>query len=504
MITVEKHIKTFKTWQQDWNKYAREVLGVRMDFEQEAVLQSLQTDKMVSVASGTSRGKDFVAAVAALCFLYLTPRWNAKGELIENTKVALTAPTDRQVGNIMYPEITRLFKKAKVLPGRLTGYDIRFDEKEWFLTGFKADSNSTEAWTGFHAVHTMFIVTEASGMPDKVFEAIEGNLQGDSRLLLVFNPNVSTGYAARSQKSPRFKKFRLNSLNATNVTEKKNIIPGQVDWEWVNDKVTNWAQLIKETDFSEEKADFKWEGNFYRPSDLFRIKVQGLFPEVGEDVLIPLLWIELAQERWKQFNIDGFKPVDPLRLGVDVAGMGTDCTRFCYRKGHYVEKFEGFNSHGQAEHMKTAGIVANILKDKTSKAFIDTIGEGAGVYSRLKELELNNAFSCKFSESADKLTDITGVYTFINMRAYLFWAIRDWLNPANKTKACLPINDMLVEELTEIRWQFKSNGSIQIESKDDIKARLGRSPDDADTLANTFYPFDRIIDTKKNLDGYFY
>jgi hypothetical protein len=500
----DSHIKVFKAWQKDWNKFAREVFHVNLDCEQQAILSAVQYEKMVSVASGTARGKDFIAAVAALCFLYLTPKWNENGELVENTKVALTAPTDRQVGNIMYPEIMRLFRNAKVLPGRPTGYDIRFPDKEWFLTGFKADNNNIEAWTGFHAVNTMFVVTEASGMLDKVFEAIEGNLQGNSRLLLVFNPNVSTGYAARSQKTPRFKKFRLNSLNATNVVEKKQIIPGQVDWAWINDKVESWANPIKQVDFSQEKADFIWDDRYYRPNDLFRVKVLGLFPEVGSDVLIPLTWIEMAQERWKQFNIDGFKPSDPLRLGADIAGMGTDSTRFCYRYGHYVDKFDGFNSGGQAEHMKTAGIIANLLKDKKSKAFIDTIGEGAGVYSRLREQGLTNAFSCKFSEGVEGLTDLTGVFKFMNMRAYLFWAIRDWLNPANHTKACLPVNDYLTEELTEIKWEFKSNGAIQIEPKEAIKSRLGRSPDDADTLANTFYPHDKVVDIHKNVEYYFY
>ena len=102
----------------------------------------------------------------------------------------------------MKPEIHRLVKAARkkfpfACPGRLVANDIRTDYAEWFLTGFKADNNATEAWSGFHAMNTMFVVTEASGISEKVFNAIEGNLQGNSRLLLVFNPNITTGYAAR-------------------------------------------------------------------------------------------------------------------------------------------------------------------------------------------------------------------------------------------------------------------------------------------------------------------
>ena len=107
---------------------------------------------------------------------------------------------------------------------------IRTDYEEWFLAGFKAGDDNTEAWSGFHAVNTMFIVTEASGISEATYNAIEGNLQGNSRFLIVFNPNITTGYAARAMKSDRFAKFRLNSLNAENVVKKKLIIPGQVDY----------------------------------------------------------------------------------------------------------------------------------------------------------------------------------------------------------------------------------------------------------------------------------
>ena len=92
-----KGVSQLNEWRNDWCKFAREALGVNLDPEQEKILHSVQVNPRTSVASGTARGKDFVTAVAAMCFMFLTPRWNRKGELIANTKVALTAPTDRQV-----------------------------------------------------------------------------------------------------------------------------------------------------------------------------------------------------------------------------------------------------------------------------------------------------------------------------------------------------------------------------------------------------------------------
>lgn len=117
----DKRAKRMQDWRADWRLFAKEVLHARLDDEQNAILRAVQNERMVAVASGTARGKDYIAAVACLCFMYLTPRWK-NGKLVKNTKIAMTAPTDRQVRNIMVPEVRRLYKAAQVLPysiGRL-------------------------------------------------------------------------------------------------------------------------------------------------------------------------------------------------------------------------------------------------------------------------------------------------------------------------------------------------------------------------------------------------
>lgn len=509
MQVKEKELKKtldelFVEWKQDWNKFAFDVLGARLDKQQAEILTAVQNNKMVSVCSGTARGKDFVAAVAALCFMYLTPEFDGD-VLVGNTKVALTAPTDRQIGNIMYPEILRLFERAKILHGRTVYYDIRTDYAEWFLTGFKADERKHEAWSGFHAVNTMFVITEASGIQDGTFAAIEGNLQGNSKLLLVFNPNTTVGYAAKSQFSPRFAKYRLDDLNAPNVLEKKIIISGQVDYDWVKDKVETWCEQIEPAKFNEGDGDFIFEGNYYKPNDLFRVKVRGMFPKESEDVLIPPIWIELAQKRWHENRnrVNEIVKKEYLRLGADIAGMGRDSTALCFRFGDYVDSIETYHSGGEANHMATANKIYAVQRNHYgSMSFIDTIGEGAGVYSRVREMGQNNTVSCKASESAENLKDVTGQLEFMNMRAFMYWCIRDWLNPVNGSMACLPPDSGLVQELIETRYEFTIFGKIKVEEKDSIKQRLGRSPDKSDALAFTFYP-KHFRERKNNIGGYF-
>ncbi len=492
-MTREQEV--FLSWQKDWNKFVREVLKARLDPEQQAIITSVQNNPMTAVASGTARGKDFVAACASLCFMYLTPKFDKKGNLVENTKIAMTAPTGRQVMNIMSPEVRKLWKRAGVLPGRAVSNDIRTEYDEWFLTGFKAGDDATEAWSGFHASNTMFVVTEASGISELTFNAIEGNLQGNSRLLIVFNPNVTTGYAARAMKSERFTKFRLNSLNAENVIKKKQIIPGQVDYDWVKDKVVNWASHVQEDSFDEGEGDFIFEGQMYRPNDLFRVKVLGMFPKVAEDVLIPYEWIEIANKRWLELQEEGFSPNGKSKLGVDVAGMGRDESVLCRRWNNYVSGFERHQSAGKADHMHVAGMTSRHINNKECTAYVDTIGEGAGVFSRLIELGYKNVVSCKASESAKDQRDITGQYTFSNARAYMYWCVRDFLNPKNGLNPAIPPNDKFMEEATEIKWSFRSDGAVQMEEKAKTKERLGRSPDDFDVLAYTFCPKEGESDT---------
>jgi hypothetical protein len=83
--------------------------------------------------------------------------------------------------------------------------------------------------------------------------------------------------------------------------------------------------------------------------------------------------------------------------------------------------------------------------------------------------------------------DYTGELTFANMRAFCHWMLRDYLNPQFGMNLALPPDDELTQEITEPQWSTRSNGDIIIEPKDDIKERLGRSPDKLDSLLLSIY-----------------
>ncbi len=472
--------KSSLDYRDDWNAFIRDILGARLDRAERAIVDSVQHNRRTSVRSCHARGKDYTAACISLAFLYT----------LYPSKVINTAPTGRQTTSIMMSEILTLHRNAKTqLGGAPQTNAIKMPEENWFLLAFKAGDKATEAWTGFHSPNILVVVTEASGIARETFDAIDGILTGTmSRLLIVFNPNRTTGEAFESSRSPLYTKFRLSCLNAPNVRAKKILIPGQIDYEWVCEKLQKPGWVTRIDPAMADPVgfqDFKFEGVWYRPSDLFRVKALGEFPRESDDQLIPLAWVEAANERWRELQQAGeLDSAAPLRLGCDVAGMGNDTTCFAARRGLVVAPLEAF---GKADHMETAGRIKNRLA-AGGEAFVDTIGEGAGVHSRLVEM---GAASCsaKFSEGADGARDLTGEREFLNMRAYCYWAVRDALDPSLGGRLALPPDDELAQELTAMRWETQSSGKIKIEPKDEIKKRIGRSPDRADAVALSFWPW---------------
>lgn len=521
--------KKFKFWRENWNAYAKEALRVRLDDQQQEILDAIQWNRRISICSGVARGKDFLTAVASMCFLHLTPYWDDDG-IFHSSTVINTGPTDRQVKNIMMREIKSrhngsILPKLAMFgynPGRLVADGIKFDmpsslkgKKEWaniekwYLLAFKGDDNNTEVWTGFHNTNIMIAATEASGLSKALFDGMEGCLQGNSKFLIVFNPNNTSGEAYNSARDPQYKFFRLSSLTSPNVKlgeelrkgiitaaeYKKQHIPGQVDFEWIDEHIhkAGWTLKIPAEEFDSSKHDFKFNGDYFRPSDVAKIKILGVHPESSEDTLIPLSWIEAAQDRWKATYKTNGKGI----RAVDVAGMGSDTTVFVDRFDDYVPPIQTIPYiDPNTVHMEVSGKV-KIDADQYDFIPIDTIGEGAGVFSRLMELGIMNVYSFKNSFGAKGLKDKTEARKFYNMRSYTHWAMRDWLDPKFESKAMIPPDDELKAQLTEIKYIVRSDGVIQIEAKDDIKKRLGVSPDKSDGLAMTFAPKERLLQTKK-------
>jgi hypothetical protein len=116
---------------------------------------------------------------------------------------------------------------------------------------------------------------------------------------------------------------------------------------------------------------------------------------------------------------------------------------------------------------------------------VDVIGVGGGVVDRLRELKIA-VVAFNASEATDH-KDRSKELGFLNKRAAAWWRLREMLDPAFGPELALPPDDLLTGDLTAPHWFVRSGAKIQIESKDEIKKRLGRSPDSGDAVVQAVW-----------------
>ncbi len=447
------------------------------------VLRAIERHPRVTVRSGHGVGKTHAAAVAAVWFL------------AEHTPVLVTttAPTFRQVRDVLWPEIRRLWQRTQFADrgvGQVNRTEIRLTDCR---RAFGFSTNEPQRLQGLHCENILVIVDEAGGVPAEIYEAVMGLLTSrNSRLLLIGNPVSPSGFFYDSHKpGSGFERLHISCADSPNVIERREVVPGLVTAEWIEAQRAQWGA----------------------GSAAYASRVLGEFPAEGEDCLIPLGWVEEAMRR-------EIPPLDrdSQVLGVDVARFGSDRTvmilRDRYALRHVVAR------QGQ-DTMATAGALLALAREQAIPARrvrIDDTGLGGGVTDRLRE----QGFAAVAVNMAGRAVEAD---RFANVRAECYWLLREALDPVrglseSRVKACLdpttdndarsrrgkacltpfsdggadrplalpPGSDALAAECIAPRFSYTSRGQIRLEGKDEIRARLGRSPDLADALALTFVP----------------
>jgi hypothetical protein len=207
-------------------------------------------------------------------------------------------------------------------------------------------------------------------------------------------------------------------------------------------------------------------------SNAYRVRVLGEFPRSDDDTIISLDLAEGARDRDVSVN-----PNAPTVWGLDVARFGGDRSVLIKRQANVVTDIKCWRN---LDLMQLCGAVKaefDVTSPKPESIMIDSIGMGAGVVDRLRELELP-ILGVNVSESPSNPTT-----NFRNLRAELWYRCRDWLN---KRDCKIPKDDTLISELTTVRYFFASTGKVQVEAKEDMKKRGIPSPDIADALCLTF------------------
>lgn len=191
--------------------------------------------------------------------------------------------------------------------------------------------------------------------------------------------------------------------------------------------------------------------------------------------VIPTAWIKAAQERWKRT----VRPdVSMSALGADVARGGRDQTTLCRR---YLNWYDAIEKHPGSTTRDGQAVAALLIQAEPGNApvNIDVIGVGASAYDFAAEV-LPNVNGVNFGH-ASFASDKSGLLSFVNLRAEAYWLFREALDPTSGMDICLPDDPELLADLAAPRWKLTQRG-ILVEPKEDIKKRLGRSPDCGDVV----------------------
>lgn len=488
-------------------------LGEFIWSQQSAVLDSVKAERYTAVPSCHDAGKSFIAARVAAWWIASHP----PGEAF----VVSTAPTSAQVSAILWREIRKAHKKGNLF-GNITsaGYPIWKIEGEEVGYGRKPADYSTAAFQGIHARYVLVILDEASGVDKTLYDAVDSLATNEfARVLAIGNPDDATSHFAQVCKpdsgwnivqidglrTPNFTRERVEGLNcsqcrrigrsrslladlfkAEGIPYSEEVIPDDLrpmllSPLWVEERLHRWVGRASDPITLARQA---------ASSQLFTAKVRGMFPTSSTEGIVPLGWVERAMARYRDW-VDAGRPDLPgsTVLGVDVARGGADETCIATKVGVAVPRLD---KYPQADTMETTGnVTARLRPFRTeagwsASAIIDTIGVGAGVYDRLREQDLPvEPFTA--SGSAKGISDRSGEFTFTTLRSAAWWNLRELLDPSRRNDVMLVDDEILKADLTAPRWRVLSGGKIQVELKEDVRKRLGRSTDSGDAVVMAFF-----------------
>jgi phage terminase large subunit len=434
--------------------YFREVLGAEPWRRQIDVIEAVRDHKRVAVASGHKVSKSHTAAGIALWF-YCS---------YDQARVVMTSATSRQVDQILWRELRMMLARAK--------REIHGELHELARSGFKAPdfreivgftAREAEAVAGVSGKNVLYLIDEASGVEDPIFEAIEGNRAGGARIVMFSNPTRTEGEfaAAFFSKSKFYKTLRISSEESPNVIEGREVIPGLATREWIDEKREEWGE----------------------DSALYKVRVRGEFVTREDGKILTLHAISTAEMRWHDAPWTG-----PLFIGIDPAGPGGagDESVFAVRRGQKVIALYGLRGLTEEAHLvHLLAILQKHLLPVDLRPVVVVDREGS-VGARVWSLLLSHAGA---SEEGAAPFDLYGVRSSDKAmrQPFIYDRIRDelWANLELWMRAGggIPTDARLAKELHAPSFVSAINGKLKATPKDELRKILGHSPDRADAVA---------------------
>ena len=468
MLLTQQELARRLRWRSDYIAWCRERMNMPdiPGFDspiwpkQDEVWQSVRDNRKTHVKSGHKTGKTLIAALIALWFL----------DCWRPSRVITTSASWPDVKMKLWGHIRDRYRLGGNWFGTpISTTDLKISDRH-YATGLSCDR--VEAAAGHNEKYVLVGVDEASSVSKEFMEAVEAEA---SRLLEIGNPLMAEGPFYQHARSREYHHITISCWDHPNVQTGKEAIRGGPSKEWCEDRLEVWGA----------------------GSPLYLTRVLGEFPEESEDTLFPINTIQGSFQLYRQLKDEPPVPNTEKVMGLDVARKGGDET--C---GYDQDKVE-FDGRPiprarknlllrRTDHHKTRMKVGGIYeKNPFDYLNIDAGGEGSGPADEIGHMVVgNNTRPIKVRRIS--FGGKAGSPDYFDVRAEMYWQ----LSVAMKNGMAIEPDEKLEEELIVIGGladhKEKMVGHTKrlvryLLPKDEIKERLGRSPDRADALALANY-----------------
>lgn len=417
--------------------FARDVLGIRLWKGQREAAKLVDSGAhAVAIKTGHGVGKTLWGAVA-ICY------WLGTGG--PGTAVVTSAPTNRQVEELLWREVNSLWIRSAMLTqlARPLMREVRISA-DWVGYGFS--THDPGRFQGWHAPRLRFLIDEANAFPENIWQVIDTCLTGgDQQLVMLGNPIVSVGRFYRSFGDPAVAKLTISAREHPNVRSGRELIPGAVTAGWIE----------------------RFEDRYKSDPNIIRSRIDGEFPESGSVYsIVPIDWLRRAR------TIEP-KTISPVVYGLDVARYGDNLCVLTRLEGQRLVSQE---SWGHRSTTYTVAHAAERMRENPADAIVvDDPGVGGGVTDGLRD----QAFNVVAFEGGGKAVDAE---RFHNRNAEAWWHVREAFEHG-MMRVDGPEGELDMQ-LSSREYQVRGDKRIALEGKTDYTKRTGLpSPDFADSFA---------------------
>jgi phage terminase large subunit len=417
----------------------------------------------VTWRAGHGVGKTTTLAVLVILYLILKPF----------SKVPTTAPTWHQVRNVLWTEIAKWYERFRFksfFTLDKTKLSMNYRPAEWFAIGIA--SNRQENIEGFHAARLLYVVEEAKGVRDQIYDGIDGACTEGGQRIYASTPGSRFGKFYQSHHG------RISSLFS--VVHTNGETAPRVSKKWVDLKKLEWGT----------------------ESPIYIAKVRGEFPQEGDDVLYPLDFIDEAVAAFLEVDDAGepvVKHATHYAIGCDVARFGFNKTVAIGGSKNRLDRLTSWERKPTTE--TTARLIALKREIETNGRSVDVVaiddsGLGGGVTDQLREA----GYTVDAVLFGGSPTD-DGREFFANKKAEMAWELRKALD-ANRaarlegksgTFGLLP-DERLQGQLAALRRRYGGKGVLSIVDPDDpsipaseLAPGMKVSPDHAHAAILAYY-----------------